>query len=361
MKKIKIKYLVVSLIIVLSLTLSVGCLLPPTPATLPPPTSPSSTPAATTPINPGWTAPPTESDAPQLPDYVAVVAKVKPSVVAIKTDLGAGSGWIINQDGIIVTNNHVVVGASSVTVTLDDGSTFPAQAVSTDPLTDLAIVKIDAQDLPAADIGDSSVLKIGEQVAAIGNSLGMGISMKGGWISRLEVSIDVSAGQTLDDLIETDAAINPGNSGGPLVDMAGEVIGITSAKIAMVGVEGMGYAISINTAMPIINQLIVNGYVIRSYLGVQLSDVNPTMVWWYNLAVDKGAFVTYVEPGSPADEAGIKVEDVIVSLDDEEISTAQELIKAIHARQIGQEVKIVFWRGNTENTVYATLTQSPPR
>jgi serine protease Do len=254
----------------------------------------------------------------------------------------------------------VVEGASSVTVTLDDGSTFPAQAVSTDPFTDLAIVKIDAQDLPAADIGDSSVLKIGEQVAAIGNSLGMGISMKGGWVSRLGVSIAVSAGQTLDDLIETDAAINPGNSGGPLVDMAGEVIGITSAKIAMVGVEGMGYAISINTAMPIINQLIVNGYVIRSYLGVQLADVNPTMVWWYNLAVDKGAFVTYVEPGSPADEAGIKEEDVIVSLDDEEIPTAQGLIKAIHARQIGQEVKIVFWRGNTENTAYATLTQSPP-
>ena len=364
MKNIKI--LALSLTLVLALILSAGCFLPSAPATTPPETpptttSPSATLPATTPINPGWTAPPTESNAPRLPDYVAVVAKVKPSVVAIKTDLGAGSGWIINQDGIIVTNNHVVEGASSVTVTLDDGSTFPSQAVSTDPLTDLAIVKIDAQNLPAADIGDSSALQIGEQVAAIGNSLGLGISMKGGWISRLEVSIAVSAGQTLDDLIETDAAINPGNSGGPLVDMAGEVIGITSAKIAMVGVEGMGYAISINAAMPIINQLITNGYVVRSYLGVQLADVNPTMVWWYNLAVDKGAFVTYVESGSPADEAGIKKEDVIVSLDDEEIPTAQDLIKAIHARQIGQEVKIVFWRGNTENTVYATLTQSPPR
>jgi serine protease Do len=365
MKKINIKILALSLTLVLALILSAGCFLPSAPATTPPETppttaSPPATQTPTTPINPGWTAPPTESNAPQLPDYVAVVAKVKPSVVAIKTDLGAGSGWIIHPDGLIVTNNHVVEGASSVTVTLDDGSTFPSQSVSTDPLTDLAIVKIDAQNLPAADIGDSSALKIGEQVAAIGNSLGLGISMKGGWISRLGVSIAVSAGQTLDDLIETDAAINPGNSGGPLVDMAGEVIGITSAKIAMVGVEGMGYAISINTAMPIINQLITNGYVIRSYLGVQLADVNPTMVWWYNLAVDKGAFVTYVEPGSPADEVGIKVEDVIVSLDDEEISTAQGLIKAIHARPIGQEVKIVFWRGNTENTVSATLTQSPP-
>jgi len=359
MNRIKIKYLIIPLILILFLTLGVGCLLPPSVVTTPPPTSPP-TPPPTTPINPGWTAPPTESTAPTLPDYVAVVAKVKPSVVAIKTDTAAGSGWIINQDGVIVTNNHVVAGASTVTITLDDGSTFLAQAVSTDPLTDLAIVKIDAQNLPAADIGDSSLLRVGEQIAAIGNSLGMGISMKGGWISRLGVSIPVSAGQTLDDLIETDAAINPGNSGGPLVNMAGEVIGITSAKISMVGVEGMGYAISINTAMPVINELIVNGYVIRSYLGVQLSDVDPTTVWWYNLAVDKGAFVTYVGPDSPAAQAGIKPEDVIVSLDDEEISTAQDLIKAIHARQIGQSVKIVFWRGTTENTAYATLTESLP-
>ena len=360
MKRVKIKYLVVSLILILFLTLGVGCLLPPSVITTPPPTTPPTSPPTTTPINPNWNPPPTESTAPTLPDYVAVVAKVKPSVVAIKTDTAAGSGWIINQDGVIVTNNHVVAGASTITITLDDGSTFPAQTVSTDPLTDLAIVKIDAQNLPAADIGDSSLLEIGEQVAAIGNSLGMGISMKGGWISRLGVSIAVSAGQTLDDLIETDAAINPGNSGGPLVNMAGEVIGITSAKISMVGVEGMGYAISINTTMPVINELIVNGYVIRSYLGVQLSDVDQTMVWWYNLAVDKGAFVTYAAPDSPAAQAGIKPEDVIVSLDDEEISTAQDLIKAIHARQIGQSVKIVFWRGNAENTAYATLTQSPP-
>lgn len=356
MKRAKIKYLVVSLILILSLTLGLGCFLPPEVGISPPPTAPPTT----TPIDPDWTSPPCESDAPRLPDYIAVVAKVKPSVVAIKTEGGAGSGWIINKAGIIVTNNHVVAEAETITITLDDGRTFPAKAVSADPLTDLAIVKIDAQNLPAADIGDSSLLRLGEQVAAIGNSLGLGISMKGGWTSRLEVSIPVSAGQTLDDLIETDAAINPGNSGGPLVNMAGEVIGITSLKIAMAGVEGMGYAISINTAIPIIDQLIVNGYVIRTYLGVRLSDVNPTLVWWYNLAVDKGAFVTYVAPDSPADKADIEPEDVIVSLNGEEISTAQDLIQAIHSCQIGQRVKIVFWRGDTENTTYATLTESPP-
>ncbi len=370
MKRVKIKYLAVSLILILSITLGVGyspppnepfildfsCSPPPPVDTSPPPTSPP----PSTPIDPGWTSPPPENNAPQLPDYITVVAKVKPSVVAIKTDTSAGSGWIIREDGIIITNNHVVAGAETITITLDDGSTFPAETVCTDPLTDLAVVKIDAQDLPAADIGDSSLLRVGEQVAAIGNSLGLGISMKGGWISRLGVSIPVSAGQTLDDLIETDAAINPGNSGGPLVNMAGEVIGITSAKIAMIGVEGMGYAISINIAIPIIDQLILRGYVIRPYLGVQLADVNPTMAWWYNLAVDTGALVTYVEPGSPADEAGLTQEDVIVSLDDEEISTAQDLIKGIHSRQIGEKVKIVFWRGDTENTTDATLTESPP-
>ncbi|MBA7673596.1 Serine protease Do-like HtrA [subsurface metagenome] len=184
--------------------------------------------------------------------------------------------------------------------------------------------------------------------------------MKGGWISRLGVSIPISPGQTLDDLIETDAAINPGNSGGPLVNMAGEVIGITSVKISQVGVEGLGYAISMTTAKEVIDQLIVNGYVIRTYLGVGLSDVNPVVAFFNNLAVDKGALVTLVAPGSPADEAGIEEGDVIVRLDDEEIATAQELINRIHAREIGQEVEIVYWRGDTENTTYATLIESPP-
>jgi serine protease Do len=281
-------------------------------------------------------------------------------VVAIKTGQGAGSGWIIDEDGIIVTNNHVVAGAQTITITLDDGRTFPSETVSTDPLTDLAVVKIDAQNLPAADVGDSSLLDLGEQVAAIGNSLGLGISMKGGWVSRLGVSVPVSQAQTLEDLIETDAAINPGNSGGPLVNMAGEVIGITSLKIAQAGVEGMGYAISIDTAIPVINELIIKGYVTRTYLGVGLSDVNPAIAFWYGLAVDKGAFVTYVAPDSPADEAGLQVEDVIILLDDEETATGQALIKAVHARQIGQRVKIVFWRGDTVNTTYAVLTESPP-
>ncbi|MCK4698400.1 MAG: trypsin-like peptidase domain-containing protein, partial [Dehalococcoidia bacterium] len=289
-----------------------------------------------------------------------VVAKVKPSVVAIQTEGGAGSGWIIEEDGIIVTNNHVVAGARNIAILLDDGRTFPSQEVRTDPLTDLAVITIDIQNLPAADIGDSSKLQLGEPVAVIGNALGEGISMTGGWVSQLEVTLPVSAGQTLDDLIRTDAAINPGNSGGPLVNMAGEVIGITSVKIAQVGVEGFGYAISINTAKDVIDQLIVRGYVLRTYLGVRLSDVNPVVAFFNNLSVDKGAMVNFVSPNSPAYEVGLEEGDVIVGLDDEEIATAQDLIQGIHSRQIEQEVKIVYWRGDTEYTVYATLVESPP-
>ena len=203
------------------------------------------------------------------------MAAVKPSVVAINTEVtitsffgpatqqGAGSGWILDKDGIIVTNNHVVEGAKTITVTMDDGRTFTVnnKSVYTDSLNDLAVLRIDAKNLPALKLGDSSKLRVGDWVVAIGNSLGQGIRATEGIVSRKGVSLPVDQGQTLYDLIETSAAINPGNSGGPLVNMAGEVIGITSAKIADIGVEGMGYAISIDTATPIIQELVNKGYV----------------------------------------------------------------------------------------------------
>ena len=202
-------------------------------------------------------------------NFVNAVKAVKPSVVAINVELvtrdifgrtvveqAAGSGWIIDSNGIIVTNNHVVEDATSITVTLDDGRTFNAVAVRTYPANDLAVIKIDATNLPAVKLGDASKLAVGEPVAAIGNALGMGISMTGGWISRLNTTVQFSDTESLTGLIETDAAINPGNSGGPLVNYQGEVIGITSAKIQEVGVEGIGYAISLYLALPIINNLI---------------------------------------------------------------------------------------------------------
>ncbi|MBA7700108.1 putative serine protease HhoB [subsurface metagenome] len=325
-----------------------------------------------TPINPDWTLPPIENDTPLLPSIADVVALVKPSVVAINTEVvtydifnrpftqeGAGSGWIIDESGIIVTNNHVVEGAESITVTLSDGRTFPTEACRTDPLSDLAVVRIDVQNLPATSIGDPAQLRVGDWVVAIGNALGLGISAKEGIVSRLGVSIPVS-GQTLGNLIETSAAINPGNSGGPLVNMKGEVIGITSIKIATVEVEGIGYAISTETAVPIIEELIRTGYIIRPWLGVVLRSVDEYVIFQYELAVEEGAFITVVAPGSPADEAGLEAEDVIVGLDDQKIATAEDLVQAIHSSQIGQRVEIIFWQGDTQNTTYVTLAERPP-
>ncbi len=308
-----------------------------------------------------------------LPSIADVVALVKPSVVAINTEYvsydmfnqpyveqGAAAGWIIDEDGLIVTNNHVVEGASSVTVTLADGRTFSAQTIRTDWLSDLAVIQVDAHNLPAAEVGNSDSLRVGDWVVAIGNSLGMGISATKGIVSAQGISLSVSEGQTLEDLIQTDAAINPGNSGGPLVNMAGQVIGITSIKISQVGVEGMGYAISINTATPIIQQLIWQGYVTRPWLGVMLYTVDQYAVLRYNLSVDTGVLVTQVVTPSPASEAGIQAGDVITEFDGEEMTTADGLIQAIHSHQIGQTVEIIYWRGESQHTAYATLEESPP-
>ncbi len=379
MKRIKIKYLVVPIILIFSLTLGAGCdLLPeieiPFPSQPSPPATdtspqPAENSTATDPTEPIL---PAETPTPILPSIADVVAKVKPSVVTINTEAitidifnqsrtqeGAGSGWIIRKDGYIVTNNHVVEGAEVITITLDDGRVFTAEMVRTDPLTDLAIVKIDARNLPAAGIGNSDKLRIGDWVVAIGNSLGRGIRATQGIVSRQDVSLSVDRNQTLYGLIETDAAINPGNSGGPLVNMAGEVVGINSVKIAQVGVEGVGYAISSNAALPIIQQLIDPGYVIRPWLGVSLYPVNQSVIETFNLAIDKGAFVVEVVAGSPAGKAGLQREDIIVAFGGREIDTVDDLIQTIRSAQVGQEVAITYWRGDTENTTQATLIERP--
>ncbi|MBA7714268.1 Serine protease Do-like HtrA [subsurface metagenome] len=186
------------------------------------------------------------------------------------------------------------------------------------------------------------------------------LSAKEGIVSRLGVSITVSPGQTLADLIETSAAINPGNSGGPLVNMAGEVIGITSVKIVTVEVEGIGYAISIDSAAPIIQELVRSGYVTRPWLGIILTNVDQWLAAKYRLSVNTGVFITEVASGSPADKAGLKPQDVIAGFGDQEITNSGELIQAIHNSQVGQEVEITFWRGDTKMTTLATLAESPP-
>jgi serine protease Do len=302
-----------------------------------------------------------------------VITRVKPSVVSINVEItaydmfnrpvkeeGAGSGWIIEEDGYIVTNNHVVENADNVTVTLDDGRIFQAETVKTDALTDLAVVKIGATGLSAVSVGDSSELEIGDGVVAIGNALGQGISATAGIVSVVNVSLDTSSGQTLLGLIQTDAAINPGNSGGPLVNMAGEVIGINSIKVAQVGVEGMGYAISINEAAPVINALIEKGYITRPWIGIGIGTVNEFVASVYNLSVDKGVLVTNVVQDSPADKAGLEKGDIITAIDDREIADTGELTKVISSAEVGQTVKVTYWRGDGEQTTDVTLGESPP-
>ena len=200
-----------------------------------------------------------------IPSFANLIDAARPSVVEINvsatvstrrrtvTQQGAGSGWIMDANGTIVTNNHVITGATTITVTTSDGNMFPAQVINADPATDLALIKINATQLKSMKIGDVSKLRSGDWVLAVGNPLGEGITATQGIVSRLGVSVPVTASQTYNDLIETTAPINPGNSGGPLINMAGEVVGITT--LGATGVQGMGYAISMVDALPVIQKL----------------------------------------------------------------------------------------------------------
>lgn len=345
-------------------------------------TTPSPTPTTNpSPINPDWTPPQSTVIDGELPSIADVVALVKPSVVAINTEVvgrsifgqfteeGAGSGWIIDSDGIIVTNNHVVEGATAVTVTTADGSIYTADinSIATDSLNDLAILKIDATGLPALKRGDTSNMRVGDWVIAIGNALGQGIRATEGIVSRKGVSLQVDQGQTLYNLLETSAAINPGNSGGPLVNLKGEVIGITSAKVAQIGVEGMGYAISIDTAVPIIQDLVNNGYVIRPWLGVVITELNESVISTiemspridWEIAVQEGILLVEVVSDGPAAQAGLKAGDVIVNIGGEDVKDDQSFVNVLHKSEIGHELEIVYWRGDSKNTTSVTPIESP--
>ena len=197
-------------------------------------------------------------------------------------------------------------------------------------------------------------------MVAIGNPLGKGTKAKEGIVSGLKVSLSLDAEESLYDLIETSAAINAGNSGGPLLNMKGEVIGITSAKIASVGVEGMGYAISINSALPILQELINKGYITRPFLGVELFTVNDYVAYYNGLAVNHGAIITTLQPGSPAAKAGMRRLDVIIRYQGKEVNTAPELLRALRSSKIGDEISVTYVRGRNTYTATALLTDSPP-
>ena len=358
MSKVRTSILALLLILVLAV---VGCASPhenySTPLPSPSPTTESNT---------------TESFS--LPSITEVVEAVKPAVVSVMVGTvnyniflqpvpteQAGSGVIIDEQGYIVTNNHVVEGAESITVTLTDGRAFDATLTGTDPLTDLAVIKIEGDSLPTVEFSKSSEVEVGEWVVAIGNALALkgGPTVTVGVISALGRTIEVESGWSLYDVIQTDAAINPGNSGGPLINLQGEVVGINTAKITAIDVAGVGFAVSAETARPVVDELIDRGYVSRPYLGVSLVTVTPAIASSYNLAIDEGGMVYLVVPGTPAEQAGLQAYDVITRINGEGVTTADEVVLAIRAHDIGDTIEITYFRGTRETTTSATLVERP--
>jgi serine protease Do len=270
---------------------------------------------------------------------------------------GAGSGFIIDADGSILTNNHVIDRAERITVKLSDGRTVRARIIGADPDTDIALIKIDGQTgLPVAPLGDSSALRMGEWVCAIGNPLGYEHTVTVGVVSFLGRKLfDMS----LDNYIQTDAAINFGNSGGPLINARGEVIGINAAISSRA--SSIGFAVPINGATAVLPQLRARGRVSRGYMGVGLRDVDGDLERSLKLTVNHGALVQDVTAGSPAERAGLRPYDVITSLDDRAIGNDDQLIREISARAPGSPARLHFVRDGHEQTLTVKLAERAAR
>jgi serine protease Do len=270
---------------------------------------------------------------------------------------GAGSGFIIDADGSILTNNHVIDRAERITVKLSDGRTLRARVVGTDPDTDIALIKVDGQTgLPVAPLGDSSSLRMGEWVCAIGNPLGYEHSVTVGVISFLGRKL---FDESLDNYIQTDAAINFGNSGGPLINARGEVVGINAAISSRA--SSIGFAVPINGAAAVLPQLRARGRVSRGYIGVALRDVDADLERSLKLTVSHGALVQDVTVGSPGDRAGLKPYDIIVALDDEPIGNDDALIREISGRTPGSAARLKFVRDGHEQLLTIKLAERPAR
>jgi serine protease Do len=266
-----------------------------------------------------------------------------------------GSGFIINKDGHIVTNNHVVENATDIKVSLSDEEEFGAKIIGRDPKTDVALIKIEAQrDLPVAPLGDSDRLRVGEWVIAIGNPFGLGHTVTAG-ITSAKGRI-IGAGP-YDDFVQTDASINPGNSGGPLFNLNGEVVGINTAIVATG--QGIGFAIPVNLAKEVLTQLREKGRVTRGWLGVQIQRVTPELAQSFGLERAQGALVGEVQPNSTAERAGIQRGDVIVGFGGEEIGDMYELPHVVAMTPPGTEVALKLIRSGQERTVQVTVDEMP--
>ena len=270
--------------------------------------------------------------------------------------MGLGSGVLIDPEGYILTNEHVVDGADKISVTLPDGRNFQGELKGQDPRSDLAIIKINARNLPTASLGESDSLKIGQWVVAIGNPFGFALSnpeptVTAGVISALHRSLGRALAQDRDynDLIQTDAAINPGNSGGPLVNLKGEVVGINVAMFSTTGgYQGVGFAIPVNNAKRIIHRLIEGKKILYGWLGVTVQDLSEDLAKHFGLSEKNGALVAKVLEKGPAEKAGIKEGDIIKQFDNKPVNSVKELLSVVGSAEVGRKVKIVVIRNKKE-------------
>src|SRR5213075_456156 len=313
------------------------------------------------------------ADAALLDEYsravVAAVERVAPSVENIEVrqrsknqsrDIGGnGSGFVITPDGFILTNSHVVHGATRIVVNLSGGRDYPAQLIGDDPETDLAVIRIDAPQLVHVRLADSETLRVGQLAIAIGNPFGFQASVTAGVISALGRSMYSQSGRLIDNVIQTDAALNPGNSGGPLVNSAGEVIGVNTAMIRPA--QGICFAIASNTAKLVAGWLIRDGRIQRSYIGVAGQNVplHRRVIRFYNLPLETGVLVVSVEKDSPAEHAGLRDGDVIVAFDERPVATIHELHKMLVSEQIGVLAKLLVIR-HTEKLELSIMPAESP-
>jgi S1-C subfamily serine protease len=272
---------------------------------------------------------------------------------------GVGSGAIIDAAGHIVTNNHVIEGAQGLRVVLPDGRTFDARLIGRDPQTDLAVVKIEGQNLPVVPLAPRVNVAVGDWVVAIGNALGLpgGPTVTAGVVGALGRTLTEPNGVALEDMIQTDAAINPGNSGGPLLNLAGEIVGINTAGIQ--GAEGLGFAVSVDTVHEVVPQLIQNGRVIRPFIGISTVEITPGVAATNNLPRQDGLLIVQVGGGTPAMRAGLRAGDIIVAVEGQPVKTQRDLRSILYQRKPGDTLTLTIQRGSSQSDVQVRLGEAP--
>jgi S1-C subfamily serine protease len=326
-------------------------------------------PAGTTgapPVTPSSPLPPVEPSTAE-----EVVSRVLPAVVNVQSDIGQpgrtpeGTGFVVGADGVVVTNFHVVEDAFEIEVVTGEGDRLQARAIGGDFAADLAVLKVDAEDLPTVPLGDSDQLRLGQDVLALGFALGLdgGPSVTTGIVSGLGRTIDAGGEgvqtRTYEDVIQTDAAINPGNSGGPLVDLRGRVVGINTAGVGAGAAENIGFAIAINRARPVIDHAIEDPEGPAPLLGVSTQTVTPTIAAQFGLSVEEGVLVRELHAGGPAAEAGIEVGDVIVAVAGEDVADNDSLQERLLEHEPDDRVEVTVVRGTETLTVEVTLAVRP--